>query len=119
MMKESCRATHHEIPFQKIPKLLTTHIVLNMVNIINLFLKKGGISESLIPKTIMSGEILYFQKQLCIQMVQYCKVHKEESPRNSQDPRIKREICLGPSGNIQGGYKFVALNSGKKIVWKD
>jgi hypothetical protein len=25
-------------------------------------------------------------------------------------------ISLGPSGNIQGGFKFMALNSGKKIV---
>ena len=25
-------------------------------------------------------------------------------------------ISLGPSGNIQGGFKFMALNTGKKII---
>jgi hypothetical protein len=25
-------------------------------------------------------------------------------------------LSLGPSGNLQGGFKFVALNTGKKIV---
>ena len=37
-------------------------------------------------------------------------------PRNSQAPRTKGTICLGPSENLQEGYKFMALNSGKKIV---
>ena len=69
-MKESCRATHHEIPFQKIPKLLTTHIVLNMVKMINFFLENGGISDSISPKTIMSGKTLDFKKNLYLQMRQ-------------------------------------------------
>jgi hypothetical protein len=30
--------------------------------------------------------------------------------------RTKGAISLGPSGNLQGGFKFMALNSGKKIV---
>ena len=25
-------------------------------------------------------------------------------------------ICLGPSGNLQGGYKFMNLRTGKKIT---
>jgi hypothetical protein len=28
----------------------------------------------------------------------------------------RKEISLGSSGNLQGGFKFMALNSGKKIV---
>jgi hypothetical protein len=43
-------------------------------------------------------------------------VHEEDNPRNSQIARTKGEIYLGPSGNIQDGFKFMALNSGKKIV---
>ena len=44
-------------------------------------------------------------------------MHEEESPHNSQAPRTKGGgACIGPRGNIQGGYKFMALNSGKKIV---
>jgi hypothetical protein len=43
-------------------------------------------------------------------------VHEEDNPHNSQIARTKEEISLGPSGNIQGGFKSMALNSGKKIV---
>jgi hypothetical protein len=64
----------------------------------------------------MSGETLHYKKHLSFQLGQYCQVHEEENPRNSQIARTKGEISLGPIGILQGGFKFMALNSGKKIV---
>jgi hypothetical protein len=64
----------------------------------------------------MSGETLDYKKHLSLQVGQYCQVHKEDTLRNSQSPRTKGAISLGPSGNLQGGYKFMALNTGKKIT---
>jgi hypothetical protein len=75
-----------------------------------------GKTDSLSPKTIMSGETLYFNKHLSLQIGQYCQVHEEDTPRKCQVDLTKGEIFLGPSGNLQGGLKFMALNSGKKIV---
>jgi hypothetical protein len=43
-------------------------------------------------------------------------VHEEIAPRNGMHPRTKGAIALGPSGNIQGGFKFMALDTGKKIT---
>jgi hypothetical protein len=43
-------------------------------------------------------------------------VHEEDNPRNSQIARTKGAISLGSRGNLQGGFKFMFLNSGKKIV---
>ena len=94
------------------------HIVLNAVKMRNYFPTKGGISNTLSPKTIMSGETLYYKKHLCLQLVQYCQVHEEDYPRNIQATRNRGDICLGPSGNLQGGFKFLDLNSVKKIVWR-
>jgi hypothetical protein len=116
VVKEKCRANRHALPFQRIPKLLTIHIVLNVVNVLNYFPAKGGVSETLSPRTIMSGEPLDYNKHLSLHVGQYCQVHEEENPRNSQIARTKGAICLGPSGNLQGGFKFMALNTGKKIV---
>jgi hypothetical protein len=115
-VKERCRATRHSIPFETIPKLMTIHIVLNVVKLLNFFRTKGGVSDTLSPKTIMSVETLYFNTHLSLQIGQYCQVHEEDTPRNSQVARTKGAISLGPSGNLQGGFKFMALNSGKKIV---
>jgi hypothetical protein len=60
--------------------------------------------------------MLAYKKHLSIQLRQYCQVHEEDNPRNSQIARTKGTIYLGPSGNLQGGFKFMALNSDKKIV---
>jgi hypothetical protein len=94
------------------------HIVFHAVRLLNYFLMKGGVSDTLLsPKTILSGETLDYKKHLHLQIGQYCQVHKEDTPRNSQWPRTKEgAICLGPSGNLQGGFKFMALSSGKKII---
>jgi hypothetical protein len=92
------------------------HIVLNVVKLLNFFPTKGGVSDTLSPKTIMSGEMLYYKKHLSLQRGQYCQVHEEDNPRNSHIARTKGVISLGPRGNLQGGFKFMALNSGTKIV---
>ena len=71
VVKERCRAPQHGLPLQRMTKLLTTHIVLNTVNMLKLFPTKGEISDSLSPNTIMSGETLDFKKNLCLQLGQY------------------------------------------------
>jgi hypothetical protein len=116
VVKERCRATRHSLPYERIPKLITIHIVLNVFKLLNFFPTKGGVSDTLSPKTIMSGETLYFNKHLSLQISQYCQVHEEDTPQNSQVARTKGAISIGPSGNLQGGFKFMALNSDKKIV---
>jgi hypothetical protein len=95
---------------------MTIHILLNVVKLLNFFPTKGGVSDTLSPKTIMSGEALDSNKYLSLQLGQYCQVHDEDNPRNSQIARTKGAISLGPSGNLQRGFKFMALNSGNKIV---
>ena len=94
VVKEHCRATWHRLPFNRIPKLLTIHIVLNAVKLLNFFPMKGGISDTLSPKTIMSGETLDYKKHLHLQIGQYCQVHEEDTPRNSRIPCTKGAICL-------------------------
>jgi hypothetical protein len=64
----------------------------------------------------MSGETLDYKEHLSLQIGQYCQVHEEDNHRNSQLAHTKGAISLGPSGNLQGGFKFMALNTGKKIV---
>jgi hypothetical protein len=116
VVKEWCRSSRHDLPFHRIPKLLTIHIVFNSVRMLNFFPTRGGVSDNISPKTIMSGEVLEYKKHLCLQIGQYCQVHEEETPRNSQVALTRGAISLGPSGNLQGGFKFMALNTGKKIT---
>jgi hypothetical protein len=41
VVKERCRATPHSLPFHTFPKLMTIHIVLNVVKLLNFFLPRG------------------------------------------------------------------------------
>jgi hypothetical protein len=43
-------------------------------------------------------------------------VHEEDNPKKNQLAHTKGAISLGPSGNLQGGFKFMDLNTGKKVV---
>jgi hypothetical protein len=54
VVKVRCRSARHSLPFNKVPKLLVIHIVFGSVKLLNHFPAKGGISESLSPKTIMT-----------------------------------------------------------------
>jgi hypothetical protein len=78
--KEQCRATRYSLPFEQIPKLLMIHFVFHAVKLLNFFLTKGAVSDTLSPKTILSGETLDFKKHLRLQFGQYCQVHEEEIP---------------------------------------
>jgi hypothetical protein len=68
VVKEQRWAARHSPPFQRIPKLLMIHIVLNAFKMLNFFPTKGGISSTLSPKTIMSGETLDYKKHLSLQV---------------------------------------------------
>jgi hypothetical protein len=114
--KERARSFQHSLPFNRIPKLLTIHIVFVAVKLLNHFPPKEGISDMISPKTIMTGGTLDYKTHLSLQLGQYCQVHEDDTPRNSQLPRTQGAICLGPSGNIQGSFKFMSLTSAKKIV---
>jgi hypothetical protein len=46
----------------------------------------------------------------------YCEVYTDPDITNTIEPRTKWGICLGPTGNMQGSYKFMSLSTGKKIV---
>ena len=115
LVKEQCQETRHGLPFQRIPKLLTIRIVFQTVKLLNFLPTKGRISDTLSPKTIMYDEIIDYKKHLSLQIGQYCQVHEEDAPCNIQNPRTKGAISLGPSGNLQGGFKVIVLNTGKKM----
>jgi hypothetical protein len=78
-VEERCQSCRHDLPFKQTPKLLTIHIVMNGVRMLNFFPTRGGMSDDLSPKTMMSGEVLDHKKHLQLQIGQHCQVHEEET----------------------------------------
>ena len=77
VVKERCREIRQSLPFQQIPVIMAIHMVLTCVKMLNFFPPRGGVSETMSPKEIMSGEKLDYKKHLDLQFGQYCQVHEE------------------------------------------
>ena len=116
VFKYRTRAGGYILPFNKTPKLLTIYIVFAVVRMLNYFPLKGGVSAILIPKTIVAGDKPHCKRLIGLNIGQYFQVHEHEDPRKRQVPRTKGTVCLGPSGNEQGGFQFMSLNLTKNIT---
>jgi len=60
--------------------------------------------------------------QLQLKFGSYCQVAEDVTPRNSLAARTRAAISMRPSGNLSGGHRFLALDTGKMIVrnrWKE
>ena len=75
---------------------------------------KGGIS-GWSPKQIMTGEVIHY-KFCSVPFGCYCQISEEGTPRNNMLVRTRGAIALGPSGNVQGGQKFYALDTRSVVV---
>jgi hypothetical protein len=114
VVTERVRTSRHDLPFARLPKLHTIHMVMDCVKILNCFPSKDGLSIS--PRLLMRGVGLDSKKHFRVPFGSYCQVHEDDTPRNSMLPRTAGAICLGHSGNLQGGHKFLCLRSGRLIV---
>ncbi len=115
VIKERVREVIYSLPFNAIPQIMLTHAVLFVTKQLNLFPVKGGILAQFSPRQILSGETAEYR--FCsMGFGQYCQIHKEDAPRNSMAARTKAGLSLGPSGNAQGGHKFLSLLTGKVVT---
>ena len=80
-----------------------------------MFPAKGGVIN-VSPRTLMTGIKLYYSKHCRFPFGSYVQVHDDPSLTNSPTARTMGEITLGPTGNLQGGYKFLNLRTGKNIT---
>ena len=66
VIKERSREFCHSIPFNRIPKLMKIHAILNIAKMLNYFLKKQGISSDLSPHSVLTGESLNYKNHLTL-----------------------------------------------------
>ena len=60
--KESIRYIRYSLPFNKVPKLFLIHLVFQAIKMTNHFPVRGGISDTIIPTAIMTGESIHYKK---------------------------------------------------------
>jgi hypothetical protein len=115
-VKERVRAVITTLPFRAIPLIVTAHAVVFSVMWINFFPPKGGLSSTLSPQAIVTGLSPNAEKHCRIPFGAYAQVHVDNTQsNNAMISRTVGAISLGPTGNIQGTYKFMSLLTGKLI----
>jgi hypothetical protein len=80
---------------------------------INAFPHKLGISQTLSPRTLVTGLDINYAKHCRIEYGQYVQTHGKHD--NTMTPQTIGALALRPTGNQQGGYYFYSLMSGQRL----
>ena len=118
LVKERSRATKSTLPFRKFPQRVVIGLVYNAALWLNAFPPDSGVSRQYSPRTILTGTVLDFEKHCRLPFGAYVEVHEDNTPTNTMEARTQGAICLGPTGNLQGSYKFLCLATGRRITRK-
>ena len=101
------------LPFRRLPRILLSYLARNAVFWLNSFPAADGISSLLSPRYIVLGKNIIYDKHIRQEFGSYVQTHEEND--NGMPERTIGAICMGPSGNMQGGHNFMSLVTGQKI----
>ena len=89
----------------------------HMIEWSNGFPVRGGVSENISPRKMMTGKDVRCGKDCQLEVGQCVQAHKCPDPTNGpEDCRSVGATALGPSENEQGGCHFMILETGKKFI---
>ena len=102
-----------QTPLQKMPVIMVIELVKDIVSWLNQFPSKGCIVPNMGPRTYLTGEVYDYKLHCKAEFGHYCQGHDDPDAKNRVDiPRTTGAIVLCNSGNMQGGYRLMSLNTG-------
>ncbi len=116
VIKERTRGAFNTLPYKKLPRIMVIELLYFCVMWMNSFPVKSGISEKWSPKKLVSCTKLDAKLHCRAPFGLYCEMHIDQDITNTLEPRTNWAICMGPTGNLQGSYKFLSLVTGKKVT---
>ncbi len=81
---------------------------------INALPAKDGVYNNHSSRYLLPGTEVNYENHVQIEFGKYLQTHEEHD--NSMQASTKGAICLGPSGNCQGGHWFMSLTSGQRVT---
>lgn len=117
IIKERARGFLATLPFKRLPK----RIVIELLHFVTMWLNSfpvssAGISQKWSPRELLRRQKFDAKLHCQAPFGSYCEVHDEPTPTNSMQRCTSPAICLGPTGNLQGSYKFFCLTTGQKLT---
>ena len=112
-VKDRVRSGSNNLPFSRLPRLVIVRLVSNAVFWLNAIPHPDGVSTTLSPRYLLTGQHLDYHKHVRLEFGSYAQTHEEHT--NNMKARTLGAICLGPSGNEQGGHYFMCLRTGRRL----
>ena len=112
-VKERMRGISNTIPFKRLTRNMVMELAKVMVYWLNSVPSNTGISPTMSPRKIITGQLLDYHKHCRYEFGEYVQTHEEHD--NSLLSRTVGAIALRPTGNQQGGYFFMSLHTGRII----
>ena len=109
-VKERMRGISNTIPFKRLTRNMVMELSKAMVYWLNSIPLNTGVSPTMSPRTIITGQLLDYHKHCRYEFGKYVQTHEEHD--NSLLSRTVGAIALRPTGNQQGGYFFMSLHTG-------
>jgi hypothetical protein len=112
-IKERTRCTYNVLEVEQYPPKMISEMVFSSIFWLNAFPNRLGISNTLIPRTIVMGMTIDFKEHCRIEYGQYVQTHEQHD--NSMTTRTVRAIAMRPTGNEQGSYYLYSLATGRRL----
>ena len=112
-LKEQTCATYNTLPFKQMPSRLIIEMVYAANLWLNMFPHPNGISQTMSPRAILTGHQIEYATHCQLEFGEYVQTHEEHD--NSMQPRTIGALSLRPMGNVQGGYFFFSLTTGRVL----
>jgi hypothetical protein len=104
VIKERARAIVSTLPFKNLPSRMIIELIHFVVLCLNAFPPSSG--NTYIPRTIMTGTTLDYNKHCRLPFGAYVETHEDNEATNTMVELTRGAICLGPTANFQGSYIF-------------
>jgi hypothetical protein len=109
-VKDRSRSTYRMLPFKYIPQIVLIQLVKNVIFWLNSFPAQDGVSTTMSPRCIMTGQEIDYNKHVRLEFGEYVQTHEEQD--NTMTDRMLGAICLGPTGSEHGTHWFMCVASG-------
>ena len=109
-IKERMQGVTNTLPFKRLTRNMIMELAKAVVYWLNSVPSHMGVSPTISPRTIITGQVLEYHKHCRYEFGEYVQAHEEHD--NSLVSRTVGAIALRPTGNQQGGYFFMSLHTG-------
>lgn len=114
-LKQTVRCLLTSTGARRVPKAMVIGAIDLATTCANAFPIDSGISDSLSPSTVVTGRQPLNFNNLKVTFGTFVQIHLHNHPTNTMQPRTINAIALNPTGNTQGSYYFMNLDTGRRM----